>query len=327
MNVDWEGKKVLVTGGAGFIGSHLVKKLLNRGCNVSVADNFSRGRKENIEPFLEKIRLYQVDLTKLENCILAAKDIDYVFHLAASVGGIHYIKRENVEGSTSSILMNTNMLEASVKNSVERFLFTSSACVYREKSLELNEFKEEDAFPANPPTTYGWAKVMGEIQCRSYHIDYGLKTSSIRIFNCYGENENLDPRWSHVIPSLIRKAILYPKEEFKLFGDGKQERAFLYVEDCVEGFLVAMEKITDGDVINLGSEEVISIGKLAEEIVRLSGSDINIEYDLSGPQGTHKYCANMEKMKKVLEWNPKISLDEGLKRVYKWERGELNVEE
>ena len=327
MGLDWKDKKVLVTGGAGFIGSHLVKKLLDMGCDVSVADNFSRGRRENIEPFLDKIHLYQVDLTKLENCVMAAKDIDYVFHLAASVGGIHYIKRENVEGSTPSILMNTNMLEASVKNDVERFLFASSACVYREKSLELNEFKEEDAFPANPPTTYGWAKVMGEIQCKSYHFDYGLKTSSLRIFNCYGENENLDPRWSHVIPSLIRKAIFYPKEEFKLFGDGKQERAFLYVEDCVEGFLLAMEKITDGEAINLGSEEVISIGKLAEKIVKLSRKDINVESDLSGPQGTHRYCANTEKMKKALGWSPKIPLEEGLERIFKWERGELNVEE
>ena len=325
--MDWKDKKVLVTGGAGFIGSHLVKKLLDMECDVSVADNFSRGRRENIEPFLDKIHLYQVDLTDLENCMLVAKDIDYVFHLAASVGGIHYIKRENVEGSTPSILMNTNMLEASVKNGVERFLFTSSACVYREKSLELNDFKEEDAFPANPPTTYGWAKVMGEIQCRSYYLDYGLKTSSVRIFNCYGENENLDPRWSHVIPSLIRKAIVYPKEGFKLFGDGKQERAFLYVEDCVDGLLVAMEKITDGDVINLGSEEVISIGKLAEKICRLSGKDINIGYDLSGPQGTHRYCANTEKMKKVLGWSHKIPLDEGLRRVYEWARRELNVGE
>jgi nucleoside-diphosphate-sugar epimerase len=322
----WKDKKVLVTGGAGFIGSHLVKKLLDLGCEVSLADNFSRGRRENIEPFLDKIHLYQGDLTKLENCVMAVKSIDYVFHLAASVGGIHYIKRENVEGSTPSILMNTNMLEASLKNEVERFLFASSACVYREKKMELNEFKEEDAFPANPPTTYGWAKILGEIQCRSYHLDYGLKTSNIRIFNCYGENENLDPRWSHVIPSLIRKAILYPKEEFKLFGDGKQERAFLSVEDCVDGFLLAIEKITDGDVINLGSEEVISIGKLAEKIVKLSGKDVNIEYDLSGPQGTHRYCANTTKMKRVLGWTPKIPLDVGLESIYKWERGELNVE-
>jgi nucleoside-diphosphate-sugar epimerase len=326
-NVDWKDKKVLVTGGTGFIGSHLVKKLLDIGCDVSVADNFSRGRIENIESFLDKIHLYRVDLTELENCMLAAKDIDYIFHLAASVGGIHYIKRENVEGSTPSILMNTNMLEASVKNNVEKFLFASSACVYSEKSLELNEFKEEDAFPANPPTTYGWAKVMGEIQCRSYHVDYGLKTSSIRIFNCYGENENLDPRWSHVIPSLIRKAIRYPKEEFKLFGDGRQERAFLYVGDCVEGFLVAMEKIADGDAINLGSEEVTTISKLAEKIVKLSGTDIDMEYDLSGPQGTHRYCADTTKMKEVLDWSPKIPLDEGLRKVYDWARSELNVEE
>lgn len=323
----WKDKRVLVTGGAGFIGSHLVKKLLDMECDVSVADNFSRGRRENIAPFLDKIHLYQVDLTKLENCVMAAKDIDYIFHLAASVGGIHYIKRENVEGSTPSILMNTNMLEASVKNGVDRFLFASSACVYREKSLELNEFKEEDAFPADPPTTYGWAKVMAEIQCRSYHLDYGLKTSSLRIFNCYGENENLNPRWSHVIPSLIRKAILYPEEEFKLFGDGKQERAFLYVEDCVEGLLLAMEKITDGDAINLGSEEVISIGKLAEEICKLSGKNMNMEYDLSGPQGTHRYCANTEKMKKVLGWSPEIQLDEGLRSVYEWEENFLKTKE
>ena len=112
-----------------------------------------------------------------------------------------------------------------------------------------------------------------------------------------------------------------------MFGDGKQERAFLYVGDCVEGFLLAMEKITDGDVINLGSEEVISIGKLAEKIVKLSSEDINIEYDLSGPQGTHRYCADTRKMESVLGWKPKILLDEGLERIYKWERRALNVGE
>ncbi|MEA1925208.1 MAG: NAD-dependent epimerase/dehydratase family protein [Candidatus Altiarchaeota archaeon] len=324
--MNWKGKEVLVTGGAGFIGSHLVKKLLDMGCNVYVADNFSRGREENIKSFLDRIQVYPVDLTRLENCMLATKDIDYVFHLAASVGGIHYIKKENVECSTSSILMNTNMLEAAVKNDIERFLFASSACVYREESSDLNRFKEEDAFPANPPTTYGWAKIMGEIQCRSYYLDYGIKTSSVRIFNCYGENESIDPKWSHVIPSLIRKAILYPREKFSVFGDGKQERAFLYVGDCVDGFISTMEKITDGDAINLGSEEVISIGKLAEKIIELVCKDINIQYDLSGPQGTHMYCANTIKMKEILSWVPRIPLDEGLGRTYQWIREELNVE-
>jgi len=322
----WEGKRVLVTGGAGFIGSHLVGELLELGCDVHVADNLSRGRIENVERYLDKIHFHHVDLTKMENCLKVTRGIDYVFHLAASVGGIHYIRRENVEGFTPSALMNINMLEASRKNDIQRFLFTSSACVYRGKSSELNVFKEEDAYPANPPTTYGWAKLLGEIQCRSYYLDYGIKSSVVRIFNVYGENENLDPKWSHVIPSLIRKAILYPKEGFKIFGDGRQERAFLYVRDCVDGILLAMEKISDADPINLGGEEIVSIKELARKIVGLSGKDIEIEYDLSGPQGTRRYCADTTKMKKVLGWTPKTPLDEGLKRTYEWIRKELNVE-
>ena len=321
----WRDKNVLVTGGAGFIGSHLVKRLIELGSVVSVADNFSRGRRKNIEPFLNEIQLHIADLTNLENCVNVTKDIDYVFHLAASVGGIHYIKKENVGGSTPSLLMNTNMLEAARLNDVERFLFTSSACVYREKSLDLNRFKEEDAYPANPATTYGWAKLMGEIQCKSYYLDYGIKSSVVRIFNAYGENENLDPKWSHVIPSTIRKTILYPKEELKIFGDGTQERAFLYVKDCVEGLLLSMEKIENAEPINLGSEELISINELTKKIIALSGKEIKIEYDLSAPPGTHKYCADTTKMKKILGWNPQTPLDEGLKRTYEWARSELNV--
>lgn len=321
----WNGKNVLVTGGAGFIGSHLVERLLELGSAVSVADDFSRGKRKNIEPFLDEINLNIVDLTKLENCIKVTKDIDYVFHLAASVGGIHYIKKENVGGSTPSLLMNTNMLEAARINDVERFLFTSSACVYREKTLELNRFREEDAYPANPSTTYGWAKLMGEIQCKSYYQDYGIKSSVVRIFNAYGENENLDPRWSHVIPSTIRKVILYPKEELRIFGDGTQERAFLYVKDCVEGLILSMEKIEDAEPINLGSEELVSINELTKKIIELSGKQIPIEYDLSAPPGTHKYCADTTKMKKILGWSPSTPLSEGLKRTYNWALGELNV--
>jgi len=322
----WEGYKVLVTGGAGFIGSNLAKNLLEQGSKVYIADNFSRGKMENIKSFLDKIHLHSLDLTKLKNCLLATNGIDYVFHLAASVGGIHFIKKENVAGSTPSLLLNTNILEAARINDVKRFLFTSSACVYREKSSELNIFKEEDAYPANPTTTYGWAKLMGEIQCRSYYLDYGIKSSVVRIFNAYGENENLDPRWSHVIPSLIKKAILYPKARFEIFGDGKQERAFLYIQDCVDGLLLSMEKIVDADTVNLGSEEVVSISELAQKIISLSRKNIDLKYDLSGPQGTHRYCADTTKMKKVLGWSPRISLDEGLRRTYEWARGKLHVQ-
>lgn len=319
----YEGRRVLVTGGAGFIGSHLVKALLDAGCEVHVADNLSRGSLDNLEGIYGKIRFHHVDLTKFENCLSVTRDMEYVFHLAASVGGIHYIGKNRVRCLTPDLLMHSYMLEACRINDVERFLFTSSACVYREKSPTLNKFREDDAYPADPATTYGWAKIMGEILCRSYYLDYGIKCSVVRIFNAYGENENLDPRWSHVIPSLIRKAILYPKERFVIFGDGKQERAFLYVKDCVEGLMLALEKIEDADPVNLGSEEIVSINTLAQKIIALSGKDIKIEYDLSGPKGTYRYCADTTKMKKMLDWSPRTPLDEGLRRTYEWAKMKL----
>jgi len=311
-------RKVLVTGGAGFIGSHLVEKLLELGCDVRVADNLSRGTIENIKPFLSKIKFHKTDLTNLENCLSVTEDIEHVFHLASSVGGVQYIRTENVDNLTPSVLMNVNMLEAARICGVEGFAFTSSACVYREKNSSLNRFKEDGAFPAEPPTTYGWAKILGEVACRSYHKDYGIKCAVVRIFNAYGEKENLDPRWSHVVPSLIRKAVLYPKEKFRVFGDGNQERAFLYVKDCVEGLIVATERISDAEPVNLGGEEVTSIRRVAEKIVSLSGKDIEIEFDPSGPRGVNRYCADTTKMKTILNWRPRTSLEEGLKKTYQW---------
>jgi nucleoside-diphosphate-sugar epimerase len=158
----WSDKNVLVTGGAGFIGSHLVKKLLELGSAISVADDFSRGKRKNIEPFLDKINLHIVDLTKLENCVKVTEGVNYVFHLAATVGGIHYIKKENVGGSTPRLLMNTNMLEAARLNDVQRFLFTSSACIYREKTLDLTGLrKRTPTQPTLPPLMGGlssWGK-------------------------------------------------------------------------------------------------------------------------------------------------------------------------
>ena len=322
--MNWKGRKVLITGGAGFIGSHLVGKLLGLGANVRVADNFYRGRIENIGEYLSRIELLPADLTTLDNCVKATEDVEIVFHLAATVGGIHYINKQNVGGMTPSILMNQNMLEASRITKVEYFQFTSSACVYRQKSNGLNSFKEEDAYPANPATTYGWAKIQGEIACQAYQKDCSIKTSIVRLFNVYGENECLNPDSAHVIPSLIRKAILYPEVDFEIFGKGDQERGFIYVKDCVEGLIRALEKKSDGDPINLGNgNEVISIKGLAERIIDISGKDIQLKHNLSAPSGTYKYSIDDTKMKKELQWEPEISFNEGLKSVYNWAKKEI----
>jgi len=320
-----EGKSVLVTGGAGFIGSFLTEELHSRGADVVVADNFSKGQGK-LSHLRDEIEIRPVDLTTHKGCIEATEGIDCTFHLAASVGGIHFIQRENIGGLTPSVLMNQHMLEAARVNDIDRFLFASSACIYRQEHDDLNKFSEEQAIPADPHSTYGWAKILGEVACDAYHEDSDLKTSSVRIFNAYGPRENLNPDSSHVIPSLCRKVIEEPDGgSIELFGDGTQERGFIYVTDLAEGMIEAIENKADGGPINLGnSEEVISMNELAEKIIDISGKDISIEHDLSMPTGTDKYAADMTKMKAELDWEPSVKLDDGLEQVYEWAEEELD---
>jgi UDP-glucose 4-epimerase len=321
---DWGNQTVLVTGGAGFIGSFLTEELNSRGADVVVADNFSKGH-DKLELIADDVEIRPVDLTTHKGCIEATEGVDHVFHLAASVGGIHYIQRENIGGLTPSVLMNQHMLEAARINDIDRFLFASSACIYRQEHDDLNKFSEDQAIPANPHSTYGWAKILGEVACDAYHEDSEVQTSSVRIFNAYGPRENLDPDSSHVIPSLCRKAIeAEDGDSIELFGDGTQERGFIYVTDLVDGMIETMEKKSDGEPINLGnSKEVVSMNELAEKIIEISGKDLSIEHDLSMPTGTDKYAADMTKMKAELDWEPSVKLEDGLERVYEWAEKEL----
>jgi UDP-glucose 4-epimerase len=325
----WDDETVLVTGGAGFIGSHLTEHLLELGCDVVVADDFSRGSPENIEHLLDDVELLTVDLTTHKGCIEATEGVDHVFHLAASVGGIHYIQRENIGGLTPSVLMNQHMLEAARINDVDRFLFASSACIYRQQHDDLNRFSEDQAIPADPHSTYGWAKVLGEIACDAYQEDCDLDTAMVRIFNCYGPRESLDPDSSHVIPSLCRKVIEEPDGgSIELFGDGTQERGFIYVTDLVEGMIRAIEEKADGEAVNLGNgDEVVTINELAETIIDVSGKDIAIEHDLSKPTGTDKYAADDTIMKDSLDWEPTVRLEIGIEEVYDWATAELDADD
>lgn len=323
--IDWNEQNVLVTGGGGFIGSFLTEKLLDLGAEVIVADNFSRGDFENISHIESDIEIRPVDLTTHKGCIEATENVDHVFHLAASVGGIHYIQRENVHGLTPSVLMNQHMLEAARINDVNKFLFASSACIYRQQHEDLNRFSEDQAIPANPHSTYGWAKILGEVASDAYNTDTDIDTGAVRIFNCYGPRESLDPDSSHVIPSLCRKAIeAKDGDSIELFGDGTQERGFIYVSDLIDGMIQAIEKKTDGEPINLGNgDEVVSINELAEKIIDISGKDLTIKHDLSKPTGTDRYAIDDTKMKDELDWEPSVSLEEGLRNVYEWAEAEL----
>jgi nucleoside-diphosphate-sugar epimerase len=328
MHTTWNQTPVLVTGGAGFIGSFLVERLVELGADVVVADNLSRGGADKLAAVVDQIELRPVDLTTMEGCLRATEGVEVVFHLAASVGGVHYIERENVGGLTPSVLMNQHMLEACRIRDIDRFVFASSACIYRQQTDELNEFSENQGYPAHPFSTYGWAKVLGEVACKAYHDDYGMRTVSVRIFNAYGPRESLDPDSSHVIPSLCRKVIEAPDGgSIEIFGDGTQERGFIYVTDLVDGLVRAAEVKGDGGVINVGNaHEVVSIADLAARVVAISGKELRIDRDRSGPTGTNRYCADMTTMIHELDWEPTVSLDEGLQQVYDWAAAELGAD-
>jgi nucleoside-diphosphate-sugar epimerase len=271
--MSFDGKKVLVTGGAGFIGSHLVDALLQRNADVRVVDDLSRGKLCNIEHFKSKIEFVKGDLMNSELAETALTDIEMCFHLAAVVGSVDFMNSHPAE-IFKSVSINYNVIEACRKMNISKLLFASSACSYPIdlQTLEsLPPLKEEDVIAngAKPDGDYGWTKLLGEIQCQAYHKSYGMKISIIRPFNPYGPRESFDPKDSHVIPSLIRKAIRR-ENPFVVWGDGAQARAFEYVEDLVEGIILAIEKKVDADPINLGSSYPITIHDIAKLILKLT---------------------------------------------------------
>jgi GDP-D-mannose 3',5'-epimerase len=317
----WYNKRVLVAGGAGLIGSHIARTLLNKGAKVTIADNLSSGSTKNIEDIKNKVLFVSVDLRKESECNKLTKGKDYVFQFAANMGGIGYITAVGADIMRDNILINTNMLQAALENKVEGYFYSSSACVYpeyRQKDASVTSLKESDAIPADPDQFYGWEKLITEKLCEAYRKDYGMNIRVARFHNVYGEVYTAFDKEKGKAPChIIMKALRYPEQDFIIWGDGKQTRSFLYIDDCIEGVLKLMESNYQKPV-NIGSDRLVTIDELAQIVIKISGKNIIVKHDLSKPQGVRGRNADITLVRKEIGWEPKVSLEEGLRRTYDW---------
>ena len=309
--------KILITGGLGFIGSHLARYLYSQGNFVRIVDINSDGYiKERC--YSEKM---QLDLRILENCLAATDGIEQVYNLAANMGGIGFITSVGAEVMHDNTLINTYMLEASRENKVKRFLFSSSACIYPtylQTDPDVKDLKEENAYPADPDSFYGWEKLLTEKTCEAYQRDYDMDVRIVRYHNIYGPEGTYKGGREKSPAALCRKVVEADNfSSITIWGDGKQTRSYCYVEDCVRGTVMVMES-DYSKPINIGSDRLVTINELADIIIGISGKSLTKKYDLSAPQGVRGRNADISLAKQLLGWQPLMSLEEGLAKTYKW---------
>lgn len=299
----WEGKKILVTGGRGFVGSHVVKNLLEK----------RKVLRSNIIIPQSK----DCDLKVYEHAQKAVKGIDVVLHLAADVGGIAYSSTHPAIQMRNCLLIDVNMFEAAANEKVDKFVCVSSAVAYPVKAS--SPLKEEDLFigePARGGYGYGFAKRMSAVMARAYKEEKGLNAVVLLSSNAYGQGDNFDLSHGHVIPSLIRKCLT--EKELVVWGDGSQIRDFFFVEDFAEGVVLAAEKLQTSDPVNIGSGEPITIKNLVEIIVELTNFKGKLIFDTSKPQGQKIRNVSINKARKLMDFSPSYSLREGIKKTIAW---------
>lgn len=314
----WKGKKVLVTGGSGFIGSHVVEKLVTKGSIVTILDNMQNGSKSNLSAVKKDVQLLVGDCTNPEDAFKACKKQDIVLNIAARVGGIEYNRTHQATMLRDNLLIGTIMIEAAKKAKVERFLAVSSACVYSNECSVPTP--ESEGFLGEPEATnggYGWAKRMSEKLAQYYSEEFGMKVGIVRPYNCYGPRDHFDPAVSHVIPALIKR-VFDGENPVKVWGNGKQTRAFLYVDDMAEGMIASIEHYPKPDPINLGTDDEITIKNLIKKIITISGIKTKVEFDTTKPNGSPRRNSDNKKAIKKTGFIAKTSLDEGLKKTIQW---------
>jgi len=309
-------RRAVVTGAGGFIGHHLTSYLKAQGYWVRGADLK--------EPEFEASRADEfllLDLRRPEDAAAACAGVDEVYNLAANMGGIGFIERFKAVVMHDNVLINIHMLEAARLHGVQRYLYTSSACVYPgylQRTADVTPLKEEDAYPADPEDGYGWEKLFSERQCRHYLEEYGLDTRVVRFHNIFGPLGTYDGGREKSPAAICRKiALAKDGEEIEVWGDGEQTRSYCYIDDCVIGIhrLMLSEY---REPLNLGQDRMISINQLVDIVAAIAGKRIRKRYNLSAPQGVRGRNSDNTRLRAVLQWEPTISLEEGLARTYRW---------
>jgi GDP-D-mannose 3', 5'-epimerase len=318
----------LVAGGGGFIGGHLARTLSERGVQVRSVDKKPLDEWHQIP---EGVETRQLDLSALADCREAVRGIDTVYNLAADMGGMGFIETHKAD-CMLSVLINTHLLIAARDANVGRFFFSSSACVYaadKQVNADVTALKESDAYPAMPEDGYGWEKLFSERMCRHFREDFGVETRVARYHNVYGVDGTYDGGREKAPAALCRKvakAALSGRHEIEVWGDGEQTRSFMYVDDCIEGTL----RVTAGDSavpVNVGSSELVTINQMISIIEQIAGITVKRNYKLDAPLGVRGRNSDNTMIREIYDWEPSISLADGLERTYRWIFDQLSSSE
>jgi GDP-D-mannose 3', 5'-epimerase len=317
--------KVVVCGAGGFIGGHLVKSLLDNGANVI--------RAVDVKPMSEwyqtsaGVANLVLDLEDKASCMKAAQGAEVVFQLAADMGGMGFIEN-NKALCMLSVLTSTHMLMAAREKGVERFFYSSSACVYngeKQKNPDVIALKEEDAYPALPEDGYGWEKLFSERMCRHFEEDFGLQCRVARYHNVYGPLGTWTGGREKAPAAICRKVIeakASGKHQIEIWGDGRQTRSFMYIDDCTLGTQAILESEIH-EPINLGSSELVTINQLVDIAEEIASVKLERKYNLNAPKGVNGRNSDNTKIKQYLGWEPSIRLKEGLAKTYEWIENEM----